>query len=296
MPTVPPTCRCLTSLKQEGIYLPGVNDQMDIPNVSVGPTPDPELDDIVLVSVVTGDGIGAITSVSTAVFDDQAFPDHSLVLSQQGLSLMQGPGVSARTKPEKPHLSIDDLSLHSPSSVLGTPFDASPKFEYPFPESFPDQQSGSAASHRDPSIPSTVSAFPIPLSFLTTSPVNLPASPVFEPRALVAVHPKLQTKDSPVPPSLSNKIWPNTVNAPGRPRSRTKSASIDATPLPLKSARSLELQRPPSRAGPVPTNAGRPGTSTGAFAGDRFEKSRTHGPLFTGPNESFAQASRRTSR
>ncbi|KAJ3479577.1 hypothetical protein NLI96_g8967 [Meripilus lineatus] len=267
MPTVPPTCRCLTSLGQEGIYIPGVNDQMDIPTVSVGPTPDPELDDVVLVSVVTGDGIGAITSES---------------------SLIKGAGVPACTKSDKPHLSLDDLSLHSPSSVLGTPFDASPKFEYPFPESIPDQQSGSSPSRRDPSIPA---AYPIPISLLTASPITLPASPIFEPRALVAMHPKLHTRDPPVPPSLSKKIWPNTVNAPGRPRSRTKSASIDATLLPLKSTRSLELQR---AAGPVPTNAGRP--ETGAPSGDHPERSRTHGPLPTGPNQTFAQASRRTSR
>ena len=35
------------------------------PGIPSGPTPDPDLDDVELVPVVTGDGMGAITSVCT---------------------------------------------------------------------------------------------------------------------------------------------------------------------------------------------------------------------------------------
>ena len=63
MPTVPSTCRPLSSLVNEGIYISGVIDHIDTSGVSGRPTPDPDLDDEELVPVVTGDGIGAITMV-----------------------------------------------------------------------------------------------------------------------------------------------------------------------------------------------------------------------------------------
>ena len=63
MPTVPSTCRSVSAFERAGIYLPGVADQIDVTDDTSGPTPDPDLDDVVLVPVVTGDGIGVITPV-----------------------------------------------------------------------------------------------------------------------------------------------------------------------------------------------------------------------------------------
>ena len=64
MPTVPPTFH---TDNHSVVVLPGVADQINSPGIPSGPTPDPDLDDVELVPVVTGDSLGAITSVSTRV-------------------------------------------------------------------------------------------------------------------------------------------------------------------------------------------------------------------------------------
>lgn len=111
----------------------------------------------------------------------------------------------------KPRLDLSDLSLHSPSSILGTPFDVSPRFEYPFPPS------GSGA---EPDIPMSsfnliTSPFlaPFPSVFLPTFPSSLPFSRP-EARSQSPTHPKLQPRDPPVPPTLAKKRWSNTINGP----------------------------------------------------------------------------------
>ncbi|KAH8100763.1 hypothetical protein BXZ70DRAFT_126442 [Cristinia sonorae] len=193
MPTVPSTFQD----SSVGVVLPGVADQitaLDIPN---SPTPDPDLDDLVLLPVVTGDPLGAITSVS-----NDRTPAHL-------------------TREPKPRLSLSDLTLHSPSSgILGTPFDISePRFEYPFPESTPDPVV------YGPSFPAFSTHIPVFASSSQLPPVStswgkLDSSKMFSP-----THPKLQARDPPVPPGLVNKKrWSMNANVPP-PQAPTRARS-----------------------------------------------------------------------
>lgn len=121
-----------------------------------------------------------------------------------------------------PRLNLTDLSLHSPSSIVGTPFDvSSPRYEYPFPT--PDAQEYEptlgAALLGNNSHPFVVAA---------TQPPPLLSHPE---RAFVATHPRHFLRDPPVPPSLvakKRKSTGNTIISPPLPRRRTRSSSIAA--------------------------------------------------------------------
>ncbi|TCD62065.1 hypothetical protein EIP91_007505 [Steccherinum ochraceum] len=180
MPTLPST------FHTSSLDLPGLPNQINLPDVSShgGPTPDPDLDDVVVIPVVPGDPLGAVSS--TACLDATPahvnVPDHS-----------------------KPRLSLTGLSLHSPSSIIGTPFDVSePRFEYPFPETAPEPD-----FYQGPAFPAFsghVSSF---FPTLPTAP-RQDAVKTFSP-----THPKLQPRDPPVPPSLANKKrWSSGIPAP----------------------------------------------------------------------------------
>lgn len=66
MPTVPPT---YIPLDNDDLHVIGaVNVLQDVGDIASSPTPDPDLDEGVLVPVVTGDGVGAITSVRNLCF------------------------------------------------------------------------------------------------------------------------------------------------------------------------------------------------------------------------------------
>ena len=66
MPSVPPT---FVSFDPDDVLVRHACAVADIGDaLSSSPTPDPELDDRMLVSVVTGDGVGAVTSVRTTGF------------------------------------------------------------------------------------------------------------------------------------------------------------------------------------------------------------------------------------
>lgn len=185
MPTLPPTFVSLDS-DDELFHHPAV--VADVADSLSSPTPDPDLDDGVLVSVVTGDGVGAITS-----------PD-SLAHS-----------VAAKPTSLKPRLDLSDLSLHSPSSILGTPFDVSPRFEYPFPPSSSSAEPDALPTSLNP-ITSPFLA-PFPAVFLPTLPSSMPFSRP-EARCHSPTHPKLQPRDPPVPPTLAKKRWSNTISGP----------------------------------------------------------------------------------
>lgn len=69
----------------------------------------------------------------------------------------------------KPHLSLANLSLHSPSSIVGTPFDVEPRFEYPFPPSSGGTDGDSISRHGSMHLSPTFS----PVTF---APSSLPLS------------------------------------------------------------------------------------------------------------------------
>ncbi|PCH42375.1 hypothetical protein WOLCODRAFT_137874 [Wolfiporia cocos MD-104 SS10] len=174
MPTVPPTSVPRTTLCDEPLLVPGGH-LLGLHTSRTGaPTPDPELDDVDLVSSESGN------AVTTAAED-------------QPPVAASGPGAHA-----KPRLTLDNIVLHSPSSILGTPFDLSPRFEYPFPEhaSAPDPFLSPALSHSSP-LPMIVSPL-VALGF----PVGV--APVGA-RGYSAMHPRLHACEPPVPPGLAAK-------------------------------------------------------------------------------------------
>lgn len=93
------------------------------------------------------------------------------------------------------------LTLHSPSEIIGTPFDVeSPRFEYPFPESSscpkePLSNITSAAS----SI-SSLASLQSPLNHIT--PIHLPQPDI---PVLLPVRTKVRTEMIPIPPGLVEK-------------------------------------------------------------------------------------------
>ncbi len=62
MPTLPST---FVPLDPDDVLISGCG-VSDCGDALTSPTPDPDEDDVVLVSVLTGDGVGAITSVSNS--------------------------------------------------------------------------------------------------------------------------------------------------------------------------------------------------------------------------------------
>ncbi|THH21844.1 hypothetical protein EUX98_g8276 [Antrodiella citrinella] len=173
MPTVPPIFHL------PDVVLPGIADQIEIPDTSNGPTPDPDLDDVVLLPRL-------------------------IRMNNEQPSLDQAP---THTNPEpRPHLSLAGLTLHSPSSIIGTPFDVSePRFEYPFPETSPEPQFYQGSSF--PAYSGHVSSFSP--ATMTSAPSSVPPSSnrPDNSKAYFPIHPKHQPRDPPVPPSLTKKRW-----------------------------------------------------------------------------------------
>lgn len=123
--------------------------------------------------------------------------------------------VAERHNVMKPHLSLANLSLHSPSSIVGTPFDVEPRFEYPFPPSSGGTDGDSISRHGSMHLSPTFS----PVTF---APSSLPLS-----RGEVrTVSLKLQARDPPVPPGLAKKKR-NTMelSKPTHTRKRSHSAT-----------------------------------------------------------------------
>ncbi|KAI0073867.1 hypothetical protein K474DRAFT_128816 [Panus rudis PR-1116 ss-1] len=168
----------------------------------------------------------------------------------------------------KPRISLEGLNLHSPSSILGTPFDvSSPRFEYPFPP-------GGVESDQVPSITSPVSSMssgssmsPIQMMtgfFPSTAPSMAMPIPVPQrhshrnenSRAFFPTHNKHITKDPPMPPGLAKRRLAagNSVAAQSpridSPRSiseERKASSATSNVTGTQSRRtSLDTARPPS--------------------------------------------------
>ncbi|KAI0359914.1 hypothetical protein OH77DRAFT_1517492 [Trametes cingulata] len=215
MPTVPSTCVPLDSR----VSVPGVSaladaDILNIHERTAGPTPDPDTDDVVLVPVEQGN------AVSQDSYDRE--PPQTSV---------------------KPRIDLSGLNLHSPSSIVGTPFDISPRFEYPFPPAtcsppFPSIYDFDPALPTIPPLGSHMSAFPS----IAPPPVASTSFPFMsgaltgrtrgDIRSFSPTHPKLQSRDPPIPPSLVKKrrlhkagTLDTSVQAPPLTRARSGSLS-----------------------------------------------------------------------
>lgn len=254
MPTLPPTFVSLDS-DDELFHHPAV--VADVADSLSSPTPDPDLDDGVLVSVVTGDGVGAITS-----------PD-SLAHS-----------VAAKPTSLKPRLDLSDLSLHSPSSILGTPFDVSPRFEYPFPPSSSSAEPDALPTSLNP-ITSPFLA-PFPAVFLPTLPSSMPFSRP-EARCHSPTHPKLQPRDPPVPPHTREEAVEQHHQRPPLLARRT----------PVALAEALSQHREPQDGGRCRGRLLRRAGRVGRSGQPGAERSRRRDLLATGVASDKAQAGER---
>lgn len=85
--------------------------------------------------------------------------------------------------------SLTNITLHSPSTIIGTPSDPSSRFEYPFPS--PQLESEPRSSLFYPSKPSN----PPPVG---------PEVSVRQRQSFV--HPKLEVQAVPVPPTLTKRV------------------------------------------------------------------------------------------
>ncbi|KAJ3795856.1 hypothetical protein GGU11DRAFT_746688 [Lentinula aff. detonsa] len=135
---------------------------------------------------------------SQNVIGDQTSPERSQSKSRPGFH------TRSRTRPHAPTLSsmpvLSDLSLHSPSNIVGTPFTVnSVPYEYPFP---PNAQSSDAIF--PPLTPPSLLSASLSLSGPT---VALSTSSPFGPdaRSYSPTHPKMRPVDPPVPPGLVKK-------------------------------------------------------------------------------------------
>ncbi|KAI0368599.1 hypothetical protein BV20DRAFT_447276 [Pilatotrama ljubarskyi] len=209
MPTVPSTCVPLDSRVSVSVVSAFADaDILNIHERTAGPTPDPDTDDVVLVPVEQGN------AVSQDSFDRE--PPQTSV---------------------KPRLDLSSLNLHSPSSIVGTPFDVSPRFEYPFPPAtcsppFPSIYDFDPALPSIPPLYSHMSAFPSmapPPASTSTHFMSgaLTSRTRGDTRSFSPTHPKLQSRDPPIPPSLVKKrrlhkagTLDTSLQAPpiGRPR------------------------------------------------------------------------------
>lgn len=184
MPTVPST---FSSLSDERLIVLGTipSGHIHIDDDANGPTPDPELDDVVLVPSESGNAV-----TETHIAQPPAASDDSA----------------------KPRLSLGNLVLHSPSSIVGTPFDLSPRFEYPFPDGV---EQGFSLSTSLPNFPSPLMSFGAPSFAVSSLPFTTAPRSRAE-KGASPTHPKLHAREPPVPPGLAKKrrIMRESVPAP----------------------------------------------------------------------------------
>jgi hypothetical protein len=118
-----------------------------------------------------------------------------------------------------------DLTLHSPSEIIGTPFaTSSTRFEYPFPDSSSSQSSPEPLFQQSPTLPPlTTSISSVSLTSTTSNhSFSLPQDlPSFS-------HPKLRSsRDPPIPPGLARKRHRWSLALTGRRRSNAGSFDSD---------------------------------------------------------------------
>ncbi|KAI0714267.1 hypothetical protein C8T65DRAFT_738734 [Cerioporus squamosus] len=238
MPTVPSTS-CVPVDSRVSVPL-STPDLLAPEDNSSGPTPDPDTDDIVLLPADVGNVVSQDSIEST--------PPQPII---------------------RPRIELSDLVLHSPSSIVGTPFDLSPRFEYPFPPpgcppqvSYHDYDGMFSQSGMHSSPLATFPSVP-PLS----APVNMPSVPYggaipakvkSDARSFSPTHIKLNSRDPPVPPGLVKRrlhrngaadpaaaLAPDTP--PGRPRGESLSDLAEKLEQLSVEGRKLEDNAEPPR-------------------------------------------------
>ncbi|KAI0671695.1 hypothetical protein C8Q78DRAFT_991269 [Trametes maxima] len=219
MPTVPHTYGVPVDsfVSAPGVSLLTQADILSVEERTSGPTPDPDTDDVVLLPADQGN---AVSQPSL----EQALPQTIV----------------------KPRIDLGSLNLHSPSSIVGTPFDISPRFEYPFPApacppSYPSIYGFDPVVPTYPltapmaSRPSIAPPIPLTLPPAALGGGALPGRARGESRSFSPTHPKLQPRDPPVPPSLAKK------------RKLTKPAANDVGPSPAGRPRAGSTNNVPER-------------------------------------------------
>ncbi|KAH9838449.1 uncharacterized protein C8Q71DRAFT_530988 [Rhodofomes roseus] len=218
MPTVPPTYVPIAAYDEDVPPVPGAAAfpvsaflDRDRDDAAAGPTPDPDLDDFAFVPMESGN---AVTETG---------PDRPPALSFPFPPRTSRSPSPSHTPPpaRKPRLSLGALSLHSPSALVGTPFDLSPRFEYPFPAS-----ASASAADADAHYPYPYPCAPGWAGFpVSTSLPNLAVGPAFAyghphppwgpglpmgmgvgaAQSSIHAHPKMRVREPPVPPGLVKK-------------------------------------------------------------------------------------------
>ncbi|RPD60032.1 hypothetical protein L226DRAFT_523080 [Lentinus tigrinus ALCF2SS1-7] len=194
MPTVPPTCVPVDPL----VSVPLSNPDLLASDENIaGPTPDPDTDEIVLVPADVGN------AVSHDSFESS--PPQPIL---------------------KPRLDLGTIVLHSPSSIVGTPFDPSPRFEYPFPTS---GCSPHLHQHLDPAMS---------FSTILSSPLfggAIPPKAKSDVRSFSPTHPKFHPRDPPVPPGLVKRrlrrdsmVDSPAASAPEAPQGQPRDDSLNS--------------------------------------------------------------------
>jgi len=102
---------------------------------------------------------------------------------------------------------VHNIPLHSPTPIVGTPFDVKANYEYPFPANHDHHPSSSVPTipspiltSRPPSASSLLSGSPPPHILKSTSPPPVSASYTYS-----HTHPKMRSREPPVPPGLITK-------------------------------------------------------------------------------------------
>ena len=168
-----------------------------------------------------------------------------------------------------PHICLANLSLHSPPSFLGTPFDVSPRFEYPFPPAPSEPDSAITLPLFSPFAPISSSVY-VHHALTSFPPHSVPPPPqplhIHRPeRASSPTHPKLVPKDPPIPPSLvakkksngNNKVFslpspPPTRRQRKRSRSTTPERGLDREDGKVKRTNSRKQERKAASGGRPP--------------------------------------------
>ncbi|EPT05618.1 hypothetical protein FOMPIDRAFT_1013333 [Fomitopsis schrenkii] len=227
MPTVPPTFVASAAYHHGVPTVPGpapfsVGSFLDRErdDAASGPTPDPDTEDFAIVPMENGN---AVTEPGP-----ERPPAHS------SAAALSGPHTSRQSSPpaRNSRFSLGALSLNSPSSaIIGTPFDLSPRFEYPFPSSASTDVASSVFDHDSVPYPYGHPLFGayghrhvlgwagLPVSSSLPNLSSTAGFPIAAPpghpsvmgpgaqRIQVPTHPKLSLREPPIPPSLTRKRY-----------------------------------------------------------------------------------------
>ncbi|KAI0734180.1 hypothetical protein C8Q72DRAFT_453197 [Fomitopsis betulina] len=211
MPTVPPTFVHNDHLGQTvpgpAPFSIGSFFDQDRDDTASGPTPDPDVEDF----TIEPNG-NAVTEIGP--------PAHSSAAALTGSHQTSPPSSSPCNCP-----SLGSLSLNSPSAaIIGTPFDLSPRFEYPFPSASSTTAVASVFDHDGfpyhyghpllgayghGHLPDwagyPVSSSAPDLSSIAAPPPRRHWAPGSGFQRSGPIHPKLRIGEPPIPPSLSKK-------------------------------------------------------------------------------------------